>query len=192
MITSPPLPPSPPDGPPRGTTFSRRKATKPLPPSPAFTRILASSMNISRQPSSRTSTRTNHVGTAALGCPAERSSAQVRPRKSPGPRRGSGPREEALCGPCIHLVDVLLRFQRLDHHELAHGALVHELDAAADLGKKSVVLTSADVEPRLHPRAALPHDDGAARDNLSTKSLKAQALRIGVATVASTAYPFFM
>src|SRR5271156_3720908 len=46
MITSPPLPPSPPDGPPRGTYFSRRKAMQPLPPSPAFTRIFASSINI--------------------------------------------------------------------------------------------------------------------------------------------------
>src|SRR5262245_22378047 len=42
----PPRPPSPPEGPPRGTYFSRRKATQPLPPSPAFTRIFASSINI--------------------------------------------------------------------------------------------------------------------------------------------------
>src|SRR5882762_3498920 len=46
MMTSPPLPPSPPEGPPRGTYFSRRNAIQPLPPLPAFTRILASSMNI--------------------------------------------------------------------------------------------------------------------------------------------------
>src|SRR5580698_1720892 len=46
MMTSPPRPPSPPEGPPRGTNFSRRKAIHPLPPSPAFTRILASSINI--------------------------------------------------------------------------------------------------------------------------------------------------
>src|SRR6201981_1395682 len=46
ITTSPPLPPSPPEGPPRGTYFSRRKATQPLPPSPALTRILASSINI--------------------------------------------------------------------------------------------------------------------------------------------------
>src|SRR5215470_15061466 len=45
MMTSPPRPPSPPEGPPRGTYFSRRKATQPLPPSPAFRRILASSTN---------------------------------------------------------------------------------------------------------------------------------------------------
>jgi hypothetical protein len=32
-------------GPPRGTNFSRRNATQPLPPLPAFTRIFASSMN---------------------------------------------------------------------------------------------------------------------------------------------------
>src|SRR4051812_3868036 len=46
MMTSPPRPPSPPLGPPRGTNFSLRKATHPLPPSPAFMRIFASSMNI--------------------------------------------------------------------------------------------------------------------------------------------------
>src|SRR5215475_13749083 len=41
----PPLPRSPPLGPPRGTYFSRRNATQPLPPSPAFTKIFASSTN---------------------------------------------------------------------------------------------------------------------------------------------------
>src|SRR5215472_3992114 len=46
----PPLPPSPPDGPPRGTYFSRRKATHPLPPLPAFTKILASSTNKAKHP----------------------------------------------------------------------------------------------------------------------------------------------
>src|ERR1019366_9303185 len=46
MTTSPHRPPSPPLGPPRGTYFSRRKARQPLPPSPAFTRILTSSINI--------------------------------------------------------------------------------------------------------------------------------------------------
>src|SRR5271154_5840563 len=42
---SPPLPPSPPEGPPRGTYFSLRKATQPSPPSPALMEILASSAN---------------------------------------------------------------------------------------------------------------------------------------------------
>src|ERR1700761_5309254 len=46
MRMSPPWPPSPPEGPPRGTNFSRRNAMQPFPPSPAFTRIRASSINI--------------------------------------------------------------------------------------------------------------------------------------------------
>src|SRR5437867_3183255 len=51
-VRSSPGPPSPPQGPPRGTYFSRRKATQPFPPPPALTRIFASSMNIvSYQPS---------------------------------------------------------------------------------------------------------------------------------------------
>src|ERR1700691_6087892 len=45
MVTSPPRPPSPPLGPPRGTYFSRRKAKQPLPPLPALTRMVTSSMN---------------------------------------------------------------------------------------------------------------------------------------------------
>src|ERR1700726_4595364 len=45
MVMSPPRPPSPPLGPPRGTYFSRRNARQPLPPSPAFTRMITSSMN---------------------------------------------------------------------------------------------------------------------------------------------------
>src|SRR5437763_10637839 len=48
MITSPPRPPSPPEGPPLGTNFSRRNARQPLPPSPAFTRIVTSSINKTR------------------------------------------------------------------------------------------------------------------------------------------------
>src|ERR1039458_5491644 len=48
ITTTPPWPPSPPEGPPGGTNFSRRKAMQPLPPSPAFTRILASSTNIGK------------------------------------------------------------------------------------------------------------------------------------------------
>src|SRR6185437_11836800 len=50
MRMSPPWPPSPPEGPPRGTNFSRRKAMQPLPPSPAFMRIVASSMNMRKLP----------------------------------------------------------------------------------------------------------------------------------------------
>src|SRR5262245_15112173 len=41
----PPRPPSPPEGPPRGTNFSRRNAALPSPPLPACTWMVASSMN---------------------------------------------------------------------------------------------------------------------------------------------------
>src|SRR5688572_16235829 len=43
--TLPPRPPSPPEGPPRGTNFSRRNAALPSPPLPACTWMVASSMN---------------------------------------------------------------------------------------------------------------------------------------------------
>src|ERR1700720_1625299 len=45
----PPRPPSPPSGPPRGTYFSRRNETAPLPPSPAITSMTASSKNFTTQ-----------------------------------------------------------------------------------------------------------------------------------------------
>src|SRR4051794_10446136 len=41
----PPLPPSPPSGPPKGRNFSRQNEAQPLPPSPAMTSIFASSIN---------------------------------------------------------------------------------------------------------------------------------------------------
>src|SRR5689334_20715395 len=47
--TVPPLPPSPPSGPPLGMYFSRRNETQPGPPSPAFTWMVASSMNMGRK-----------------------------------------------------------------------------------------------------------------------------------------------
>ena len=43
--TSPPLPPSPPSGPPFGTNFSRRKLMPPSPPLPAWTWMVARSLN---------------------------------------------------------------------------------------------------------------------------------------------------
>ena len=45
-MISPPRPPSPPSGPPLAMNFSRRKLTQPCPPSPALTRIFASSINM--------------------------------------------------------------------------------------------------------------------------------------------------
>src|SRR5215469_1621253 len=165
MTTSPPLPPSPPEGPPRGTNFSRRNARQPLPPLPAFTRIVASSINtvVSLRPSANT----------MLGRPI------LFQYKSPG-RAEAGPRRARLG----RSLPALLRFHGLDHDELAHAALIEELDASRDLGKERVVLAAADVEPGFYPGAALAHDDGSARHQLPAERFESQPLGIGVAAVA--------
>src|SRR5579864_7657371 len=76
MTTSPPLPPSPPEGPPRGTNFSRRNAMQPFPPSPAFTLIFASSMNMNVQLSNGKTSARQQQGNA---------SGQSADRKTDGP-----------------------------------------------------------------------------------------------------------
>ena len=68
---------------------------------------------------------------------------------------------------------ILVRFDRLDHDVLAHGAFVEEFDAAGDLSKERVVFAAADIEPGLYAGAALADDDGAAGDDLSAECLEA-------------------
>jgi len=68
---------------------------------------------------------------------------------------------------------LLLRFERFDHDELAHGALVEELDAAADFREKSVVFAAAYVEAGLYARPSLADDDSATWDYLSAERLEA-------------------
>src|SRR5579863_1977154 len=140
MTMSPPLPPSPPEGPPRATNFSRRNAMHPFPPSPALTRIFASSINMSLvvscwslakpvSPVSSVVNLLNHGG----GSENQKASSRRRgyvtralPRREPSDEK---------------LVDLY----RFDHHELAHLPLVQELDAPRDLGKESVVFAAPDV-----------------------------------------------
>src|SRR5580700_11144111 len=115
MTMSPPLPPSPPDGPPRGTNFSRRKAMQPLPPSPAFTRIVASSMNMSAIYLDRIA-ELWFCGNFAQ--PWKR--RPFRPASLLWDDLGFSP-----CGVGFHQRRVssterLLRCQRLNHHEFAH------------------------------------------------------------------------
>src|SRR5690349_12874523 len=62
----PPRPPSPPEGPPRGTYFSRRNARQPLPPSPALMRMRASSRNCIEKPSPGYGRRPLGIGTVEL------------------------------------------------------------------------------------------------------------------------------
>src|SRR5260370_22671905 len=134
MITSPPLPPSPPDGPPRGTYFSRRKAMQPLPPSPALTRIFASSINMgSTNPCQKQKPRPEGEAGAA-------SDTSSRP----------------LTRDAITRKRLLRNFHRLDHHELSHRALFQELDTFRDLCKQPVVFAAAHVQARPYARAAFP------------------------------------
>ena len=73
---------------------------------------------------------------------------------------------------------------RFDHYKLAHRAFVDELDASRNLGKKRVILAAPHVQPRLHPRAALPHDNRSSRNQLPSESLEAKPLRVRVAPVS--------
>src|SRR5579859_5368932 len=79
---------------------------------------------------------------------------------------------------CFGTFEGLLDFHGLNHHELAHRALVQELDAARDFGKESVVFAAAHIQPGLYARAPLPHNDGAAGDDLPAKCLEAKPLRV--------------
>src|ERR1019366_10319593 len=99
--------------------------------------------------------------TNAQGQPKQKASARKARLAWRGRPRPRGNRE----GP-------LLRFRTLDHHELAHAAFVQELDAAGNLGEKSVIFAAADVQARLYPRATLAHDDCSAGNQLSAESLK--------------------
>src|SRR5215469_6752602 len=175
MTTSPPLPPSPPEGPPRGTNFSRRNARQPLPPLPAFTRIVASSINTVVR---LRAVSENHACPADL--PAIKLSNVLGTHTKAPAGAEAGPRRARLG----RSLPALLRFHGLDHDELAHAALIEELDASRDLGKERVVLAAADVEPGFYPGAALAHDDGSARHQLPAERFESQPLGIGVAAVA--------
>jgi hypothetical protein len=81
---------------------------------------------------------------------------------------------------------------RLDADISPFAAFVLELNQAANLGKQGVIFAQSDIQSGLETRAALSHQDGAARNQLSGESLDAKALRIGIAPVSRTAYPFFV
>ena len=67
---------------------------------------------------------------------------------------------------------MLLRFHRLHHHILAHLSAVHELDPPRDLGEKSVIFTTADIQSRFYSSSALTHNNRPARNNLSAECLE--------------------
>ena len=82
--------------------------------------------------------------------------------------------------------------RRNDVDDLA-AALRAELDRASREREQRVVATTADVGARVEVRAALADDDLARDDDLAAEALDAEALRVGVATVASGAMrPFYV
>ena len=70
-------------------------------------------------------------------------------------------------------LEILFRFQGLDHHKLAHRTFVEEFNTAADLGEKRIVLATTNIQPGLHSRTSLPDDDRPAGNHLSPESLEA-------------------
>ncbi len=66
-----------------------------------------------------------------------------------------------------------------------------ELDSACCKSKQSVVLTAANIVARVEVGAALTHDDFSRVNFLTTETLHAKALRVGVATVTGTGYALF-
>jgi hypothetical protein len=74
----------------------------------------------------------------------------------------------------------------------AAAASLGELEEALGLGEQRVVLAHADALAGLEARAALAHDDLAARDDLAGEHLDPQHLGVGVAAVAGGAEALLM
>src|SRR6202000_2586756 len=88
---------------------------------------------------------------------ANESANKKRPRRMPWP----------LCRSTNRLRLCRWQLCGLYGDEAAALALVLELDLAGDLGKERVVAAAAHIQAGLDARAALPHDDGAARHHLA-------------------------
>src|SRR5580704_8011185 len=181
---SPPLPPSPPEGPPRGTYFSLRNATQPLPPSPALMEILASSANTGHLIWSRSKKAYARVGSKNKNT-------------RPGNRARIGKRVvvngRGLCcrRRAIRAADRGF-FRREDADELAVRALVFEAHDAGDGGEEAVVFRAADVLAGLVARAALTNQNAAAGYELAAEALDAEPLSVRIASVCGRAAAFFM
>src|SRR5437879_4287338 len=164
----PPRPPSPPEGPPRGTYFSRRNATQPFPPSPAFTEIFASSTNILHSSLDSSSVLSVSSVVKAFSSCVSSPIKTKRPRLAPGPLRMPS---DLVRG---------LRFCRRRCHadEASPVALVLKLHVAPHQRKQRVVLALGYVHARLMPRAALPDQDRSPVHQLPAEPLYAQPLPV--------------
>jgi hypothetical protein len=89
------------------------------------------------------------------------------------------PANKKQAGKAIRSSVLSLRcFYRFDHHKLAHGTLIQELDPASDLGEERVVLAATNIQAGLDPRAPLANDNGSAGDYLSAERFETEPLRI--------------
>src|SRR6185312_5938999 len=172
--TEPPEPPSPPSGPPNGMNFSRRKLMQPLPPSPAWTLIWASSTNFMGGSGER------GTGNIRQGVPGSTCSPfPVSKTKAP-PKRGL--RCHVAEGLCLNDVDESAVLVAADG----------EVNLAVDQCKQRVVTTQTHAGTRMKLGAALANDDVAGFDGLATVNLDAEVFRVRIATVAAGTYAFFM
>src|SRR3954463_3343304 len=83
-------------------------------------------------------------------------------------------------------------FNREDTDDPAACAVVLESYPAGGGGEDRVVLAEPCVEAGPEAAPALPHDDGAAGDDVAVVRLDAEPLRIGIAAVPGAALSFFM
>src|SRR5271156_3769444 len=181
---SPPLPPSPPEGPPRGTYFSLRKATQPLPPSPALMEILASSANTSHPIWNRSKKAYARVGSK---------NKNTRPGTERVSENESLVGCRGLCGgrSAIRATDRgFFRWKYAD--EFAVRALIFEAHHTSDGGEEAIVLGAADVSAGLVTRATLANQNTAAGNELAAETLDAQPLSVRIASVCGRAAALFM
>src|SRR3546814_470116 len=97
-----------------------------------------------------------------------------------------------ICFVCSRERRVGLRLRREHRYERATGLAVVELHMAVGGGEQGVILAHADVLAGMHLGAALADDDIARNDGLAAELLDAEALGLGVATVARGAASFFV
>src|SRR6516162_6845349 len=152
----PPCPPSPPDGPPLRTYFSRRNATQPFPPSPPFTTIFASPTNI-ELPS--------------------RSAGRAAPQKQKRPRHKHRGRRPSP------LVRGLFCFRRPYVHEPPARAPVFELNVPGHQREQRVVLALRHVLARAMLGSALAHDNRACVHQLPAEPLYPEPLSVRIPPV---------
>src|SRR5690606_21761748 len=73
---------------------------------------------------------------------------------------------------------------RKNRHVATAATLGGEFDRAVDGGEQGVVAAEADIVARVEGGATLTHEDVAGQHALAAELLHAEALRLGVATVA--------